>query len=148
MESDTYSGRGAHGIVHAKHDSRHGAVRVIEVDLGVGYQLKRRKGRGALDDEHFVLRNQMTPLAQHRSSVDVIIDHEPKLSASLDGHGEDVDARVGQHAANAGQRAGVVRQPQCELDPNHYPSTRMTTRRFWRGLPSTCCPPLASSCRS
>ena len=37
---------------------------------------------------------------------------------------------VGERAVDAGERAGVVRQSQRELGPNHYPSTRITTRRF------------------
>jgi hypothetical protein len=34
-----------------------------------------------------------------------------------------------QQATDAGERAGVVRQPESKLDANQ-PSTRMTTRRF------------------
>src|SRR5580765_2336511 len=135
MKSDAGSGRRAHGVVYPEHDRREGAVGVIEVDLGVRDRLKRCEARRAVDDEDLTLGDVVAPLPQHGCSVNVVVDDEPQLSAVVEGHREHVDVLVGKHAAHAGERAGVVGQPQRKLGPNHYPSTRITTRRFWARPP-------------
>src|SRR5437867_4157071 len=79
----------------------------------------------------------MMVFAQNRRAVNVVVDDESQLAASLDDHCDDVDPFVSEQGAHACQSARTVRQAHIQLGANrHRPNSVSKTTVVGVGAPS------------
>ena len=113
------------GVVDAQDDRGRrisfgaGHVRVLDIDAGLS---RERQDRGQPSwtirnryEEDIALRDLIVPLTKDGRGVQMVVDHEAKLTAALESERDDVDALVAEETAHPRQRAWAVGQTEIEL---------------------------------
>src|ERR1700722_16549373 len=133
-------GRGcALRVVDAQHDGgrrahvRTPSVGVLDVHPRVADQSQGRGKRpGRVWNRHqndIALGDLMVMLAEDGRAVDVVVDHETKLTGAFERHRENVDALAGQELAHPRQRPGAVRQAQVQFSTDRHKAKSVSEER-------------------